>query len=42
MGKGVTTHQGEGGEGVGGIFGRLTLCNTATHQELLDSNHTYH
>ena len=23
---------------VGGAFGRLTLCNTATHQELLDCN----
>ena len=28
------------GEGVSGTFGRQTLCNTATYQEILDCNHS--
>ena len=27
-------------EGAGGTFGRLTLLNTVTYQELLDCNHS--
>ena len=34
----VRPNQGERSEGVGGTFGRLTLLNTATYQELLYCN----
>ena len=37
---GVTLNEGELSESVGGTFGRLTLCNTATSQEQLDRNHS--
>ena len=33
---GQGANEGELLEGVGGTFGRLTLCNTATTHELLD------
>ena len=37
---GVQPHEGELSEGGGGTFGRLTLFNTATPQELLDCTHS--
>ena len=33
-------NQGELSEGAGGTFGRVTLFDTATHQELLDCTHS--
>ena len=39
-GRRVQANSGERSEGVGGTFGRLTLFNTATHQKLLDPNHS--
>ena len=33
-------HQGELGDSAGGAFGRRTLFNTATPQELLNCNHS--
>ena len=38
--EGVRPDDGELSEGVGGSLGRLTLFNTATHQEILDCNHS--
>ena len=40
MKGGGGANSGELSEGAGGTFGRLTQCNTAASQELLDCTHS--